>query len=346
MAGRIRPLFEGKGYTSDVLTTVQEYVEQLLKKEVDKEIQKVLFICFRGTSVFLNETPGRYFEGQISGCTDYPLKLAADAKQIAAVGGVPAQEIVHAQELVVELDSVRDEKQEQSYLPEKDATSRFRLPFPGVSGVRLPSFSVPQTPVYLRREELGNGCALIFAVCPLAEDAVYLRASGQMDSVPEQNEAVCAMYAYAGVSRSIADKTTPAGILTLIPAMESYVKALGDLQDRIHREMPEYRFGFVRKESGESWQCIESGQAVDIVVECRYGTLDWYQMKQNGSKYCFDNEKPPAYGNIICLKLVLGGQQTKQQAYALSLVREQAQEETENIKRNRSFDRWSPEIWF
>lgn len=347
MAGRIRPLFEGKGYTSDVLTTVQEYVEQLLKKEVDKEIQKVLFICFWGTSAFLNETPGRYFEGHISGCTDYPLKLAADAKQIAAVGGVPAQEIVHTQELAVELDSVRDEKQEQSYSPEKDAASRFRLPFPGVSDVRLPSFSLPQTPVYLRREELENGCALIFAVCPLAEDVVYLRArSGQMDSVPEQNEAVCAMYAYAGVSRSIADKTTPEGIQTLIPAMESYVKALGDLQDRIHREMPEYRFGFVRKESGESWHCIESGQAVDIVVECRYGTLDWYQMKQSGSRYCFDNEKPPAYGDVICLKLVLGGQQRKQQAYALSLVREQAQEETENIKRNRSFDRWSPEIWF
>lgn len=347
VAGRLRPLYEGAAYTDEDLGVAQQYAAQLLLKEADKAVKNVLFVRVKGDTVFSNETPEWYFEGQISGCTDYPLEAAADTRQIGAVGAVPDQAAVYAKELVVELESLRDEKRTQSYCPQGDAAASFRLAVPGDFCVQLPQLDVPEAPVYLRREEMENGCALIFGVRPLAQDAVYLRTMiEQPDETPEQNEAVCAMYAYAGVSRGIADKTTPEGITSLLPAMETYVKALGEMQDRIHKEEPEHKFYFVRMEGGESWQYIDAGSDAGISLECRYGSLDWYEMEKSGSRYSFDQENPPAYGDAICLKLVLKGQKTGQQAYALSVVREQEMEETEEMKRNRSFDQWSPEIRF
>lgn len=343
-AQRIYPLSQPEGDPDAKLAAVRQYVKQRLWEEPDKQIQDVLFLSVTGTAAFSETQPKKRWKGQMGGCLDYPVEVGADTASIEAVGGIDASVLAHPEKLFLELDSLWDEKQ-RSYSPVNGAFSFQKHEIPGLEHICFPSAGIPQPPVYRRREELEHGCALVAVLRPLVQDTLYLWHSGkEADSVPEPNEPVCAMYRYAELSRNISQKTSIEGIQALLPAMEDYVKALGELQERPHDQAPEQKLRFVPKEGQEYWQAVTMAVMDQrLTLECSYGKKDWYAMEQKGARFEFAQDSLPAYGEEIQLKIVYSGKEASGQSWRLCMVREQPEGE-EAVK--QKFYRWSPEIIF
>lgn len=359
---RIRPLSQPEDDPDGKLAAVRRYVKQRLWEEPDKQLQDVLFLSVTGTAAFSETQPKKRWKGQMGGCPDYPVEVGADTASIEAVGGIDASVLAHPEKLFLELDSLWDEKQ-RSYSPVNGAFSFQKHEIPGLEHVCFPSAGIPQPPVYRRREEPEQGCALVVVLRPLVQDTLYLWYSGkEADSVPEPNEPVCAMYRYAEFSRKISQKTSQKasqktsqitsqitsqktsieGIQAMLPAMEDYVKALGELQERPHDQAPEQKLQFIPEEGQEYWQAVTMAvMDQQLTLECSYGKKDWYVMEQKGARFDFAKDSLPAYGEEIQLKIVYSGKEASGQSWRLCMVREQPAGE---VAVNQKFYRWSPEI--
>lgn len=280
----------------------------------------------------------------MGGCLDYPLEIKADTASTEAVGGIDASVLEEPEKLYLELESLWDEKQ-RSYTPANGAYSFQRCRIPGLEQICLPAAGIPKPPVYRRKEVLDHGYAFVAALRPLVQDTVYLWYSkAKLYGAPEQNEPICAMYRYAQISCGISDKTSIEGIQAMIPAMEEYVKAMGELKDRPHDQEPEQKLYFLPEEGLGHWKAVQMAVMDErLTLACCYGTKDWYEMEQNGGRFYFAKEEPPVYGDEIQLKIRYTGEDASVSACRLCMVREQP---AGTKAYHHRFYSWSPEILF